>query len=307
MNNLKRYVVGDMFELAQSGDIVCITTNGEIKKDGRAVMGAGVAKTARDTFKDIDRKLARSIQAIGNVVSYLGLYIYKGKSLNIISFPTKNKWRDNSDLDLIKQSVNQLQGITRNKSCNIYLPMPGCSNGKLQWHEVEPLLRELDDRYVITTLKDAQNNSEPRILECSSKGDQRFSAFYAKVSSFGKVASIEEHYQLCKRFRTPYETIIPKTVEEAKGKTPSHIELNGVEYDIGYLTLYYKGLWMAYLDQHPELVEYAKQFDSYSDMFKGKSINCQADVIRQYIKEGRESIEREVQPLVDAVIQNIKR
>ena len=37
------------------------------------------------------------------------------------------------------------------------------------------------------------------ILECSSKGDKRFSALYAKVKVFGVYDSIENHYQNCKR------------------------------------------------------------------------------------------------------------
>ena len=36
-------------------------------------------------------------------------------------------------------------------------------------------------------------------LECSSKGDKRFSAFYAFVEFNGKYDSIEHHYQNCKR------------------------------------------------------------------------------------------------------------
>ena len=36
-------------------------------------------------------------------------------------------------------------------------------------------------------------------LECSSKGDKRFSAFYAFVEFDGKYDSIEHHYQNCKR------------------------------------------------------------------------------------------------------------
>lgn len=38
-----------------------------------------------------------------------------------------------------------------------------------------------------------------KILECSSKGDKRFSAFYAKIKVFGIYDSIENHYQNCKR------------------------------------------------------------------------------------------------------------
>jgi hypothetical protein len=135
------------------------------------------------------------------------------------------------------------------------------------------------------------------VLECSSKGDKRFSAFYAHVTMWNVEASIEEHYQLCKRFETPYGVIAPKTIKEAKGRQPIHIELNHKEYSTEFLTPYYKMLWLRYLDIHPELVTHALQFDGFNDMFKGKSINCQADVVRQYIKQGRDSVWQDCLPL----------
>lgn len=125
-----------------------------------------------------------------------------------------------------------------------------------------------------------------KVLECSSKGDKRFSAFYAKVKAFGKYDSIENHYQLAKRFGEE----APKTWRDAKGKTPTHIELNGREYELRLLSQWYKLLWLKYLDLNPALAQYASQFDEFNDIFKGKSLNCQADVIRQYVKRGRQSI-----------------
>ncbi len=77
--------------------------------------------------------------------------------------------------------------------------------------------------------------------------------------------------------------------------------LNGRELDCKYLTPYYKLLWCKYLDENPDLVEYASKFDDYNDIFKGKSINCQADVVRQYIKEGRETILEECRELIDVL------
>lgn len=123
-----------------------------------------------------------------------------------------------------------------------------------------------------------------KVLECSSKGDKRFSAFFAWITVYGKNANIETHYQNCKRFNDT-------TVDKVKGKQPDYIIINGKELDNKYLTPFYKLLWLKYLDFHPELVEYASQFDDFNDIFKGKNtINCQADVIRQYIKQGRDSI-----------------
>lgn len=134
-----------------------------------------------------------------------------------------------------------------------------------------------------------------KILECSSKGDKRYSAFYARVKVFGKYDSIENHYQLCKRFGD----YVPQTWRDAKGKKPTHIHINGFDYELKYLSMFYKLLWLKYLNNNEDLVEYAKQFDDFHDIFKGKSINCQADVIRQYIKQGEDSILEECEELIE--------
>lgn len=140
------------------------------------------------------------------------------------------------------------------------------------------------------------------ILECSSKGDKRFSAFFAWITLYGKNANIETHYQSCKRFNNNINTM---SANNAKGMKPDYIVINGKELDNKYLTPYYKLLWVKYLDINPNLVEYASQFDDFHDMFKGKNtINCQADVIRQYVKHGRKSIMEE--ELVKDLISELK-
>lgn len=135
-------------------------------------------------------------------------------------------------------------------------------------------------------------------LECSSKGDIRFSAFGAAVEIFGQTATIEEHYQLAKRFiGRDGKIFAPKSVYDVKGKrnktsemTFSHIVVDGLELDLEWRDPFYKWMWLQYLDQNPHLVEYAAHFDDFNDIFKGKSIICQADCIRQYIQQGRESL-----------------
>ena len=130
-----------------------------------------------------------------------------------------------------------------------------------------------------------------KVLECSSKGDIRFSAFGAKIKVFGKLNTIENHYQLSKRFLgSNGEVVIPKSWKEAKGKDIEFFEINGRKFKPKYLTAFYDLMWVKYLDSNPDLVKYASKFDDFTDMFKGKSINCQADTIRKYIKEGRKSI-----------------
>lgn len=139
------------------------------------------------------------------------------------------------------------------------------------------------------------------ILECSSKGDMRFSAFGAEVEMFGKVATIEEHYQLSKVFMDRDKTFRPQSIYDVKGKNSKTkdmemfcIEVNGQYFPPDYRKEFYLLMWLRYLDAHPDYVEYLSYFDDYNDIFKGKSAICQADAIRQYIKDGRASVVREI-------------
>jgi O-acetyl-ADP-ribose deacetylase (regulator of RNase III) len=124
-------------------------------------------------------------------------------------------------------------------------------------------------------------------LECSSVGDKRFSALYAKVNVGGVLDTIERHYQFSKRLRGKKA---PSNIKDIKGKTPIYFVVNNKSFGVEYLTSYYSLLWVKYLDANPGLVEYAKQFEDFTDTFRGKAMNCQADIIKTYIKKGRNKI-----------------
>ncbi len=138
-----------------------------------------------------------------------------------------------------------------------------------------------------------------KVLECSSQGDTRFSAMYAEVKLFGKTQTIEQWYQFSKRFGD----MVPGRFRDAKGKRPSHIEINGERYAQRYLTAWYKLLWLLYLDRNPDLVAFASKYDRFTDKFRPRNrhANCQADVIEQYVKQGRDSIMKESTDLIDHV------
>jgi hypothetical protein len=129
---------------------IAITTNGTIKKDGKAVMGAGVAKQAMEQWPDIPFTLGKSLEIAGNNLHYLGN--------NILSFPVKHNWWEKADIVLIERSAKQLMDFINN--CHkevefahikkIVLVRPGCGNGKLKWEDVKPVLEKiLDDRIEI--------------------------------------------------------------------------------------------------------------------------------------------------------------
>lgn len=97
-------------------------------------------------------------------------------------------------------------------------------------------------------------------LECSSRGDKRFSAFYAIVD--GK--SIEEAYQAAKILE---DGTTGHTWKEVKGKKA----VNATE-----CAILYSALWDKYISQHPELLVILKTYSGLSDMFGQPDHCCQA-------------------------------
>ena len=100
-------------------------------------------------------------------------------------------------------------------------------------------------------------------MECSTKGDKRFSAFCARVDKRGG-KSIEEIYQAAKVFEDGSTGL---TWREAKGR----VAVNKEE-----IALLYSALWDEYIEENPRLLEVLKIVDGMSDMFGQRGHVCQA-------------------------------
>lgn len=156
-----REIEGDILNTLEVDGVkvvgVCFTSNGMIKKDGTAVMGAGVAKLFRDTFMGLDKFYADlRIEARTNLTTDCGVWDYGGRDLRIIAFPTKNDWKYNSSIQLIELSSMGLKSIIeKDKELQegvILLPRPGCSNGGLKWEDVKKIIEKiLPENVVIIT------------------------------------------------------------------------------------------------------------------------------------------------------------
>ena len=120
-------------------------------------------------------------------------------------------------------------------------------------------------------------------LECSSKGDRRFSAFYAmlKVRS-GATKSIETLYQQSKRMKDGSIA--------GKGKRPDYVSIGSEHFTTEALTPWYNYLWFCYFTQNPELLDVIAKYDTFTDMFRGHCINCQADIIQLVHDKGLKAL-----------------
>lgn len=108
------------------------------------------------------------------------------------------------------------------------------------------------------------------ILECSSQGDKRFSAFFAHIRSKDNY-TIETLYQSFKVFRggpTGMQTGL--SISHAKGRRPLNKEA---------AHQYYSDLWDIYFKENPELLDVIMQYNGFSDVFGQFGSCCQAQEI----------------------------
>jgi hypothetical protein len=148
---------GNLWELADSGcDALVITTNGYVRRDGRAVMGKGIAKEAADRYLELPGMLGLALRKEGN-----HCFVFAYQPYDIVTFPVKPTfgpnyepgWRMRADITLIEKSARELVTFAdRYDWTDVLAPRFGCGNGQLLWKNVKPVVKEiLDDRFTVVT------------------------------------------------------------------------------------------------------------------------------------------------------------
>lgn len=153
-------VYGDLWTYGDGVDARVITTNGYIKANGRAVMGRGCAREARDRFPALDLWLGGCLLQHGNRCFRTRIADDSGE-WDLVTFPVKPEfgrggvpgWGAPADLDLIRESVYQLVEMANKFEWKrVLMPRPGCGNGGLDWDVVRTMLLGtgmLDDRFEV--------------------------------------------------------------------------------------------------------------------------------------------------------------
>lgn len=120
-------------------------------------------------------------------------------------------------------------------------------------------------------------HGEPPFLECSSRGDRRFSAFYARIHRRGD-RSIEEIYQASKVFEGGVTGL---SWREAKGR-------KAINADV--CAALYAKLWDEYILENPEYLAILRAADGLSDMFGQPGHCCQATELWRIRNDGWSTI-----------------
>jgi len=139
-------VTGNIWEHLGNA-IIAITTNGSLTRDGRAVLGRGVARQALKYLPDLPQRLGTMLLAKGNHVHELGE--------GVVSFPVEETAWSLPDLGLIARSARELRDLADLEGWErIVVPRPGCGGGGFKWKDVGPLLMEqFDDRFLVISVQ----------------------------------------------------------------------------------------------------------------------------------------------------------
>lgn len=109
------------------------------------IMGAGLALQFKERwpyyFKNYKWRCQQKMIHLRNVYAFNDMWD-SGYPLTLISFPTKNHWKDKADLNDIGFGLSALGDfLKRTKDIkSISIPALGCGLGGLSWDEVEPVI-----------------------------------------------------------------------------------------------------------------------------------------------------------------------
>lgn len=152
-------IEADIFEFFNKTNTwIILPTNGCIKKDGSLVMGKGLALGAKIRAQYLPYE-------IGTLVKLHGNHAYTVNGYNIFTCPTKEDWKDKSDLKLIERSLIELKKciddfkilLTKfnRENITIFCPKLGCGEGGLKWEDVKPLIEKyIGEEVIIVSQKE---------------------------------------------------------------------------------------------------------------------------------------------------------
>jgi hypothetical protein len=142
---------------------IVITANSIVKKNGELVMGAGAAKQAKDRIPGIaleagNAVLRSSVNAPEGL--FYGFTFVRRPTIDRVGlglFQVKYHWDDPARLDLISSSAEYFATHAFFfPDVNFRMNFPGIGNGKLNYDDVLPLLRSMEDQDNVTICKRQQ-------------------------------------------------------------------------------------------------------------------------------------------------------
>lgn len=148
-------IKGNFWDEAPKYEVLVCTINKTNNLKYHLVMGAGIALEFKNRYpflpEDWGGQVRTQIREDGYLIeSSLCITEHKDKKI-LVGVPTKNHWKEKSNLRLIESSAYNIQQYFLNRNVNILSPRLGCGMGLLNWEkEVKPIVEKYwDDRFTV--------------------------------------------------------------------------------------------------------------------------------------------------------------
>lgn len=174
----------------------------------------------------------------------------------------------------LDDAANELNKLPEFKNENLNIAIAKAKKVLYKDEEFPDLYRRSEKYW-----SDVKNS--PHTLECSARGDIRFSSSHIKLKINGIEKTIENWFNDSKKNSNdnpvnrgdPYDYVLdPFTGNKL--------------YETDEIQDMYKGLWVSYLSRNPELVEYASKFASFKDSKYSPTLPIKSsDIVSTYVKD----------------------
>lgn len=162
-----REVQGNLWDYyGKAPHVCCIPINQTIKKNGRLVMGRGVAAQAKHRFRNLDLDVAVQFRRQATYVFWVRPRVSDGHpNRNLLMVVTKNRWWQPTTASLLTSMLVELRQFAEaNPFMTFILPRPGCGNGGMDWPYVRELMitsRIPDNVWVIHNTRRQKDDEGP--------------------------------------------------------------------------------------------------------------------------------------------------
>ena len=125
------YTTGNIFE----SDVDCLVNT--VNCEG--YMGKGIAYQFKLNYPENNKDYVRACKSGELRIGTIHSFNEDGKI--IVNFPTKNKWREKSQMHYVEDGLDLLVKFIKEKEvASIAIPPLGCGNGGLKWNEVKTVI-----------------------------------------------------------------------------------------------------------------------------------------------------------------------
>ena len=122
------YIKDDLWKYEGKADLIVISTNSYIKKDGELVMGRGLALQAKNRYPELPRLFGQKIPHLG----VYGLVVVKHQGKLFGAFQVKRHFRDRAEIALIENSTRKLRDFLKENPVSVVMNFPGIGYGRLR-------------------------------------------------------------------------------------------------------------------------------------------------------------------------------